>query len=132
MGALMGFIVGYLAGVKAGPEGLEELKEAWLTIQKSEEFQGLVAAALGVAQSAVSQGGSALVEQISAISATAANPNESAEAIGLPGGIDLMETVGTLSRNGELQQLLNSGLMLLGTLLEQGRAAAPKNMSGNA
>jgi len=132
MGALMGFIVGYLAGVKAGPEGLEVLKQAWLTIQKSEEFQGVVAAALGVAQSAVSQGGSALVEQISAISATAANPNESAEAIGLPGGIDLMETVGTLSRNGELQQLLSSGLMLLGTLLEQGRAAAPKNMSGNA
>ena len=41
-------------------------------------------------------------------------------------------TVGTLSRNGELQQLLSSGLVLLGSVLEQGRAEAPKNMSGNA
>ena len=127
MGALMGFIVGYLAGVKAGPEGLDELKRAWQTIQQSEEFKALLAAALGVAQNAMSKGGSAVVEQVSAI---ATSPSEIAETLGVPGGVDLMETVGRLSQNAELQQLLSTGMALLGGALLQGGAAGQSERPG--
>jgi hypothetical protein len=49
MGALAGFIIGYLLGTKAGPEGVEQLRKSWDGIRRSEEFQGLVATATATA-----------------------------------------------------------------------------------
>ena len=42
MGALLGFMLGYVLGAKAGPEGYDELRKAWETIVNSEEFKGLL------------------------------------------------------------------------------------------
>ena len=64
MGALIGFIFGYVVGAKAGPEGLEELRKAWDVISQSDEFQGLLAAATGFAQNLFAQGGAGLAGQI--------------------------------------------------------------------
>jgi hypothetical protein len=59
MGALIGFVFGYLVGAKAGPEGLEELRKAWEVVSKSEEFQALGATAKGFLLNLLTQGGAA-------------------------------------------------------------------------
>lgn len=48
MGALVGFVVGYFMGTKAGPGNLDEIREAWKTISASEEFKGLSATAMSL------------------------------------------------------------------------------------
>jgi hypothetical protein len=60
MGALLGFVMGYYLGTKAGPERYEELRKAWQTIVNSEEFQDLLATGTAVWGSAVERGGSML------------------------------------------------------------------------
>lgn len=42
MGALIGFAVGYVFGMRKGPEGFDELRESWETISSSEEVRDLV------------------------------------------------------------------------------------------
>jgi hypothetical protein len=49
MEAIVGFAVGYVLGVRAGREGLEELRTAWSSIRRSEEFQALLSGAAGLA-----------------------------------------------------------------------------------
>jgi hypothetical protein len=69
MGALLGFIMGYYLGTKAGPERYEELRKAWQTIVNSEEFQDLLATGTAVWGSAVEQGGSMLFPRLRAMTA---------------------------------------------------------------
>jgi hypothetical protein len=57
MGALAGFIVGYVLGTKAGPEALERLRRAWDDIRESEDFRDLVASATGMAEQVVNRVG---------------------------------------------------------------------------
>ena len=42
MGVIIGVIVGYVMGTKAGDHGLEELKDAWHTIRSSEEAKDII------------------------------------------------------------------------------------------
>ena len=45
MGVIIGVIVGYALGSRAGPEGWSEIEEAWHTICTSEEVRDFVAGA---------------------------------------------------------------------------------------
>jgi hypothetical protein len=53
MGAIGGFVVGYLLGTRAGRRGLEELVEAWGTIRRSEEVRALLGGVAGHAKGLV-------------------------------------------------------------------------------
>jgi len=56
MGAMVGLVIGYVLGARAGERGLEELKESWDTITSSQEVRdmisGGVAIGLGLARRA--------------------------------------------------------------------------------
>ncbi|MGH2534860.1 MAG: hypothetical protein ACRDJW_21580 [Thermomicrobiales bacterium] len=56
MGALVGFVVGYFLGTRAGREGVDDLRDAWKTISASQEFQGLRATAMSMIGVAMKQG----------------------------------------------------------------------------
>jgi hypothetical protein len=56
MGTLIGFIVGYLLGTKAGDRGRAELEESVRTIRSSPEVRALVAGLLGTGRGVVGQG----------------------------------------------------------------------------
>jgi hypothetical protein len=56
MVALGGFVIGYLLGAKAGPEGLAELADAWNTIRRSDEVRGLVSGFGSMVRGALGQG----------------------------------------------------------------------------
>lgn len=49
MGVIIGVIVGYAIGTRAGPEGWSELEDAWHTIYASEEVRDLVSGAADIA-----------------------------------------------------------------------------------
>jgi hypothetical protein len=56
MGTIIGFVVGYLLGVRAGAKGWEELEGSLRTITSSPEVRDLVAGALSTARDLVGQG----------------------------------------------------------------------------
>jgi hypothetical protein len=64
MGVLIGVIVGYVMGAKAGEQGLEELKEAWATIRASDEVRELIAGGLSMAAGLITRGGELLGERL--------------------------------------------------------------------
>ena len=64
MGAMIGFLAGYLLGTRAGKEGLEELREAVTVIAQSEEVRALLAGGLAAAADLVSRGGGVLAERV--------------------------------------------------------------------
>ena len=64
MGVIIGVIVGYVMGTKAGEHGLEELKEAWTTIRSSEEAREIVAGGVAMAAGLLSRGGGMLAERL--------------------------------------------------------------------
>jgi hypothetical protein len=66
MGVIIGVIVGYVMGARAGEQGFDELKEAWATIKSSEEARDLMTGGLAIAASLVSKGGGMLVERLQA------------------------------------------------------------------
>ena len=51
MGVLVGFVLGYMAGLKAGPEGSQELERLWQTIRESDELKELIGTATTFVQS---------------------------------------------------------------------------------
>lgn len=42
MSALLGFVVGYVVGARAGSQGVERLEQAWREVRESEEFRSFV------------------------------------------------------------------------------------------
>ena len=53
MGVIIGVMVGYALGTRAGSGGWAELEEAWETITSSEEVRDLVAGGLALARDLV-------------------------------------------------------------------------------
>ena len=53
MGVILGVLVGYALGSKAGPDAWTELEEAWHTIASSEEVRDLLATGLSVVRELV-------------------------------------------------------------------------------
>lgn len=118
MGALAGFVVGYLLGARSGPEGLEQLAKAWEAISASDEFQGARAMALGYLQTLVAQGGGELGAQLRTLVAGQGDLLK-----GLGDDQVLMEAWSKLSASQEFQALLASGTAMLGGVLAQGTAS---------
>ena len=50
MGVVIGVVVGYVLGCRAGPEGWAEFEEAWKTITTSDEVRDLAGGALAIAR----------------------------------------------------------------------------------
>jgi hypothetical protein len=48
MGVIIGVLVGYALGAKAGPEAWTEMEDAWHTIYTSEEVRDLVAGGVDI------------------------------------------------------------------------------------
>lgn len=65
MGTMMGFVLGYVLGTRAGEEGWQALVESWQTISSSEEMRGLVTGGLDVAGGFLRQGAGILAERLS-------------------------------------------------------------------
>jgi hypothetical protein len=121
MGALIGFIFGYVVGTKAGPEGLEELRKAWDVVSKSDEFQALLAAATGFAQNLVAQGGASLAGQMQSM---ASGNGDLLKMIGAADSAGLGAAWSRISESQEFQALVAGGTAMIGNLLAQGTAAA--------
>lgn len=125
MGALIGFVFGYVVGAKAGPEGYERMQEAWQTILESEEWKGLVTMATAFVQNALAQGGTTISQQLQGV---AAGNGELGDAWRkLAGDGDLAQAWTAISQSGAVQELLSGGIALLGAVLEQGRTALEKS-----
>ena len=64
MGAIIGFAIGYMLGIKDGKRGYDELREAWATIRTSEELRDLVVGGLAAARDMTRHGRSILAERL--------------------------------------------------------------------
>jgi len=64
MGVLIGLVVGYVMGTKAGENELDEMKSAWKAIRSSEEAHDLVAGGITMARGMLSKGGGLLAERL--------------------------------------------------------------------
>ena len=53
MGVIIGVLVGYALGSKAGPDAWRDLEDAWHTIYTSEEVRDLAAGAVDIAREVV-------------------------------------------------------------------------------
>jgi len=117
MGALIGFALGYVVGVNAGPNGLAEIQKAWSEISKSDEFQGLLAAITGFAQNLLAEGGGAVATQLQSL---ADGQGELFERFA--GNGSSKSPWLELSQSPEIRELLQGGTQILGGLLTQGSA----------
>lgn len=57
MGVIIGVIVGYAFGARAGQDAWSDLTEAWEVISTSEEIRGLLAAGLSASRHLLGQAG---------------------------------------------------------------------------
>jgi hypothetical protein len=64
MGALVAFVAGYYVGTRVGPEGLEQLRDAWQTIRESEEVQELLSGGIAVLGDLVSRVTAVVTEEM--------------------------------------------------------------------
>ena len=60
MGTIVGVIVGYVLGTRAGEQGWEDFRESWKVISSSEEVRDMVGAGLSMARQLVGRGGELL------------------------------------------------------------------------
>ena len=56
MGVIVGVVVGYAFGARAGDKGWEEFKQAWKVISTSEEVRDMVVGGLAVARELLVRG----------------------------------------------------------------------------
>jgi hypothetical protein len=65
MGTIIGVMVGYALGTRAGPDGWKEFEEAWRVIAASEEVRDLVAGGFSLARDLLSRGSQVLSQTLS-------------------------------------------------------------------
>ena len=75
MGAIIGVVIGYVFGARAGEKGLTELRDAWTTITTSEEVRDTVSGGVSVARGLVGRGGAMLVERLMGSPTGATSPS---------------------------------------------------------
>jgi hypothetical protein len=127
MGALAGFIVGYIAGVNAGPQGIEELRKAWQTVAASEEFQGLVESATAFLKNFLAQGSGQVVEHISTLTSGRSELFKIFEDGSRKG---ISEALHKISETPEVQAFFASGAAFLGNVLNRATTAAERAGQG--
>ena len=64
MGAIVGVVIGYVLGTRAGEKGWDELRDAWHTISTSEEVRDMVSGGLAMAGDLLARGRSMLAERL--------------------------------------------------------------------
>ncbi len=62
MGVVIGVIVGYALGSRAGSDGWSEIEEAWRTICASEEVRDFVAGGLSIARDVIERRAEVIAE----------------------------------------------------------------------
>jgi hypothetical protein len=65
MGAMVGFVLGYVLGTRAGDKGWEELQQSWKTISSSEEVRDILSGGLATARDLVRQGAAVMADRLS-------------------------------------------------------------------
>jgi hypothetical protein len=106
MGALIGFIVGYVLGAKTGPEGWKSLERAWESFTKSEDFDTLVSSAGSVVEKLVAGAQEVVSEGLERLRT---------------GSVDL-ESWRSVADAEDLEALVSKGIAFLDGVIEQGRA----------
>jgi hypothetical protein len=56
MGTIIGVVIGYAFGTRAGEQGWEEFKDAWKVISTSEEVRDLISAGFTVSRDLLGRG----------------------------------------------------------------------------
>lgn len=127
MGALIGFILGYSLGVKAGPEGYEKLRRAWQDISSSEEFKGLVATGTAMVENLLSQARTNIAGEIEAMTAQDGGMQKALQAVA--GNGELMDAWNRISNSDQFRSLLSNGIAIVGGALEQGAALLTEQLA---
>jgi hypothetical protein len=64
MGTMIGLVIGYVLGTRAGENGFQEFKEAWHTITTSDEVKDMVVGAASMARDLVQRGSEIVAEKL--------------------------------------------------------------------
>jgi hypothetical protein len=64
MGTMLGMVIGYVLGTRAGEKGYDELRDAWKTIRTSEEVKDLAVGGIALGRSLLQRGSSLLAERL--------------------------------------------------------------------
>jgi hypothetical protein len=64
MGAMVGVVIGYVLGTRAGEKGYEELRDAWKTIRSSDEVKDMVAGGFSIARGLLQRGSEMLATRL--------------------------------------------------------------------
>lgn len=115
MGAVLGFVVGYVLGAKEGPERFEELRKAWETIVNSEEFQGLLNTGTSLFMSGVQSGKESVGDALGGLLSGDGQLGETLSSFANNG--PLMDAWKTLSKSPEIQSMIMSGVGIVGGIM---------------
>jgi hypothetical protein len=74
MGVIVGVVVGYVLGTRAGEDGWSELVDAWRVISSSEEVRDLMSGALSSARDVVRDRGQGLARVVGAAGSNQLRP----------------------------------------------------------
>lgn len=64
MGAIIGLLIGYVLGVRAGDKGYQELRESWQTITTSQGFRDLLGGLFALTGEFVTRGRGVLAQRL--------------------------------------------------------------------
>jgi hypothetical protein len=124
MGTLLGFALGFYLGTKAGPNGVNELAQAWQTIKESEDFQALSATATATLESLMEQGAAGVAKLVAGLMGAQDQPgSEHPEEITGKDG-NLQGLWAAVSQSADVQGLVSTGAAMVMQLLEQGMSAS--------
>jgi hypothetical protein len=62
MGTIIGVVIGYALGTRAGEQGWQEFRDAWKVISTSEEVRDMVASGLSISRELLGRGSEIFVE----------------------------------------------------------------------
>jgi hypothetical protein len=74
MGTVVGVIVGYVLGTRAGEQGWEDFQESWKVISSSEEVRDMVRAGFSLARQLAGRGGEYLASAANRDSGSSLRP----------------------------------------------------------
>jgi hypothetical protein len=119
MGAVLGFMMGYVLGAKEGPERFEELRKAWETIVNSAEFQGMLNTGTSLLMSTFQNGKASIGDALGGLMSGDGQLGETLSSFTNNG--PLMDAWKTLSKSPEIQSLILNGVAMFGGLMMQRR-----------
>jgi hypothetical protein len=61
---MIGFVLGYVLGTRAGEQGWNDLLESWRTISSSDEVRDLLVGGLSIARDYVRQGAGMMADRL--------------------------------------------------------------------